>query len=365
MSRAAPSTPTAATGSNARPRRRSGRSSPTRKPRVDTSPRASSPLPATCSASGCRPGRTPTSPRTVATSSRSWCGPGSCRTSATCRSRSWQRGTWTGCTGRYAGGAAAVAARSGGSPSGTRTRSLSKALGDAVRRGHLTVNPAAAVDPPARDDSVERVEPGRGARVPGRGRRRPAARRLAARALDRHAAWRAARTAVARRRRDDDHGRAAGTPTSRRARPVHPGTTKTRRVRRAHVDDSVAVALRSWKVEQATERLAFGPAWRTDGGHRLATEGAWVVTEPNGYIVEPDTLRARFQRLARDAGVPVIPLHGARHTYAELALSSGVRLDVVSRQLGHASISTTANVYSHDSDEAAAEAAKLVARTLG
>jgi integrase len=43
----------------------------------------------------------------------------------------------------------------------------------------------------------------------------------------------------------------------------------------------------------------------------------------------------------------------------------GVRLDVVSRQLGHASIATTANVYSHDSDEAAAEAAELVARTLG
>jgi integrase len=32
-----------------------------------------------------------------------------------------------------------------------------------------------------------------------------------------------------------------------------------------------------------------------------------------------------------------------------------VRLDVVSRQLGHASISTTANIYTHDSDEAAAE----------
>ena len=63
--------------------------------------------------------------------------------------------------------------------------------------------------------------------------------------------------------------------------------------------------------------------------------------------------------------MPVIPLHGVRHTYAELALSSGVRLDVVSRQLGHASISTTAGNYLHDNDQAAAEAAELVARTLG
>jgi integrase len=141
-------------------------------------------------------------------------------------------------------------------------------------------------------------------------------------------------------------------------------TTKTRRVRRARVDERAAAELRAWKAEQAEERLAFGPAWRTDGGHRLAIEGAWIVTEPNGYIVEPDTLRSRFQRLARGAGVPVIPLHGARHTFAELALASGVRLDVVSRTLGHASISTTAGNYLHDNDEAAAEAAELVGRMM-
>ena len=40
-------------------------------------------------------------------------------------------------------------------------------------------------------------------------------------------------------------------------------------------------------------------------------------------------------------------------------------MDVVSRTLGHASISTTAGNYLHDNDEAAIEAAELVARTLG
>jgi integrase len=34
---------------------------------------------------------------------------------------------------------------------------LSKALGDAVRRGHIVANPVSTVDPPARDDSVERI----------------------------------------------------------------------------------------------------------------------------------------------------------------------------------------------------------------
>jgi len=43
-------------------------------------------------------------------------------------------------------------------------------------------------------------------------------------------------------------------------------------------------------------------------------------------------------------GVRPIGLHGARHTYATLALAAGARLDVVSRQLGHASIAITADV---------------------
>jgi integrase len=61
----------------------------------------------------------------------------------------------------------------------------------------------------------------------------------------------------------------------------------------------------------------------------------------------------------------VIAVLAARHTYAELALGANVRLDVVSRQLGHASIATTANVYSHDTDEAAHETARRVGGIVG
>ena len=59
-----------------------------------------------------------------------------------------------------------------------------------------------------------------------------------------------------------------------------------------------------------------------------------------------------------------IGLHGARHSYAELALGAGVRLDVVSRTLGHASAAFTADQYAHDNDDAAAEAAAVIGRTL-
>jgi integrase len=245
---------------------------------------------------------------------------------------------------------------------------LSKALGDAVRRGHLVANPVLATDPPARDDSVERVA----------WTREEVRRFLEVSADDRLGGiWRLALATGLRRGEllglqwsDIDEG----TVTVARQVLIRPNpgwasprvyvreTTKTRRVRKVRFDEVTATALRQWKADQAAERLAFGPAWRSDGG--VGVEAPWVVTEPDGMVIHPDTLRARWRHVAQVAGVRGIPLHSARHTYAELALGAGVRLDVVSRQLGHASISTTTNIYTHDSEEAAAEAAERVAAVI-
>jgi integrase len=243
---------------------------------------------------------------------------------------------------------------------------LSKALGDAVRRGHLVVNPVGAVDPPSKGDSVERT-----AWSPTEVRAF-----LDVAGADRlHAVWRVALAAGLRR------GEIVGitwdaieerTIEVRRQVLIRPGggaggvyvreTTKGRRTRRVRIDEQTAAALRRWKAEQAEGRLAFGAAWKTDGG--LGVEAAWVVTEPDGSIIQPDTLLARWKRLVKVAGVTPIGLHGARHSYTTLARRAGVPLEIVSRQLGHASIATTGDIYSHDSDEAAEEAAELVARTI-
>ena len=102
--------------------------------------------------------------------------------------------------------------------------------------------------------------------------------------------------------------------------------------------------------------LLFGPAWKTGGG--VGLDADWVVTEADGSIVQPDTMLGRWQRLVKTAKVPAILLHGARHSYATLALEGGVRLDVVSTQLGHSSVATTADIYAHVSEAAAVEAAE-------
>jgi Phage integrase family len=115
-----------------------------------------------------------------------------------------------------------------------------------------------------------------------------------------------------------------------------------------------------------TRRLTLGPAWRADGGPGIET--SWIVTEQDGAVINPETILGRWRSVVRTAGVPAIPLHGARPSNAETALRAGARPDVVSRQLGHASISTTANIYLHDADDSASEAAELLAsvrRALG
>lgn len=108
--------------------------------------------------------------------------------------------------------------------------------------------------------------------------------------------------------------------------------------------------------QRAAEQLAFGAAYADEG---------WICAEPDGSRISPETLSARFKALERDAGVPHRGLHACRHTSAEMRLKAGVRLDVVSRSLGHSSISITADVYGHPDEEALREAARKMGTVLG
>jgi integrase len=133
-------------------------------------------------------------------------------------------------------------------------------------------------------------------------------------------------------------------------------TTKGRRERTVVVSEDMGALLRRWKAQRAEERLAFGPAYADQG---------WICAEADGSPVQPDTLSARFRVLERQAGVPHRGLHACRHTHAEMALAGGVRLDIVSKQLGHASVAITADVYGHPDEQAREEAARTIGTVLG
>lgn len=59
------------------------------------------------------------------------------------------------------------------------------------------------------------------------------------------------------------------------------------------------------------------------------------------------TYNRHLKLLCQDAGVPVISVHGLRHTHASILIANKVPMAVVSKRLGHAKVSITQDVYTH------------------
>ena len=60
-----------------------------------------------------------------------------------------------------------------------------------------------------------------------------------------------------------------------------------------------------------------------------------------------DTINHYLERLCKQADIPVISVHGLRHTHASLLLYAGVSIASVARRLGHADMTTTQQTYLH------------------
>jgi integrase len=84
---------------------------------------------------------------------------------------------------------------------------------------------------------------------------------------------------------------------------------------------------------------------------RDAAEGAWqdvdglAFTDAVGRPLRGSWVNHTYHDMLRAAELPSIPFHGLRHTAATALLAAGVPLVVVSRYLGHATITVTADRY--------------------
>lgn len=132
------------------------------------------------------------------------------------------------------------------------------------------------------------------------------------------------------------------------------GAPKTRKgERRVDIGDRTIGALMSHRLVQQREMDTLGTGWmgRTDR----------VFTKPDGTDLSPDQVSRVFARIIssvrfpEDAGQPdeqrrrlrVVRLHDLRHGAASMALAAGFDIATVSKRLGHATISITADTYSH------------------
>ena len=76
------------------------------------------------------------------------------------------------------------------------------------------------------------------------------------------------------------------------------------------------------------------------------------------------TVNDILERHCRAVNIPVISIHGLRHTHASLMLFAGVSIASVARRLGHASMTTTQKTYLHIIQELENQDIDLVMRSL-
>ncbi|MGO8685380.1 MAG: tyrosine-type recombinase/integrase [Thermoleophilia bacterium] len=230
---------------------------------------------------------------------------------------------------------------------------LHRALRDAVRWGRLTVNPAAAVDPPKVSAEHEERTVWSAAQL--------AAFLESVRDDRLTALWRL--LALTGMRRGEALGLEWGDLDMEASRlsicralvPVngvaHLCEPKTRQGRRTlALDRETLATLQAHAARQAAERSQAGAAWQSSDS---------VFVRPNGAQLEPYAVSKAFRNHLQAACLPAIRLHDLRHTYASLALASGINPRIVSGRLGHSTVAFTLDVYAHvlpQQDEAAAAA---------
>jgi len=134
------------------------------------------------------------------------------------------------------------------------------------------------------------------------------------------------------------------------------GVPKSGKGRRIDLDAETVAVLRSWRLQQAQDRMALMGGWPSHG---------LVFSREDGTGVHPDHCSTVHDRLVKSAGLPRITLHGLRHTHATILLSKGVPVKVVSERLGHAKVEITLNVYTHVMPGMQAQAVAVFADAMG
>lgn len=106
---------------------------------------------------------------------------------------------------------------------------------------------------------------------------------------------------------------------------------------------------RKWCLEQ---KLLYGSQW-IDSGFVFITE--------NGSPMRPDTITAYTRKFSERNNLPHINPHAFRHTMASILYFNGMNSISISKRLGHASVSTTTDIYSHIIKQSDIQSAECIA----
>lgn len=135
-------------------------------------------------------------------------------------------------------------------------------------------------------------------------------------------------------------------------------TTKTGNARVIDTDTETVKVLKTHKAARATVSFDLGKA------------DAYAFGDDDGNLRSPDAMTSRWTRrldwaTAKFDTLTRVTIKGLRHTHATLLLELGEHPKVVQERLGHSTITTTMNIYSHVTPTMQKDAADRFAQHLG
>ena len=136
---------------------------------------------------------------------------------------------------------------------------------------------------------------------------------------------------------------------------TYEGSTKTGNVRLLYLPDETIQLLKAWRMVYLTLQLANGDRWKNTG---------FIFVNDDGTPMHPQALTGWLSKFAERHGLLHIHPHAFRHTVASVLIANGTDVVTVSKQLGHASATTTENIYAHMIEENKARAAECIADSI-
>ena len=134
--------------------------------------------------------------------------------------------------------------------------------------------------------------------------------------------------------------------STRKAGSLEVGETKTNKGHRSiSLPDSTAQRLRERKKTAISD---------------------WIFPNPlhPEEAVNPGYAYNRMKTILKNTGLPSIRFHDLRHTFATMALGSGMDVKTLSSMLGHVSAATTLDIYTHITNPMRSEAAAKIDQRL-
>ena len=122
---------------------------------------------------------------------------------------------------------------------------------------------------------------------------------------------------------------------------------------RAFFEDEKESRINGWRRNRRSAQSLL-PAVR-------AVDEGFLFAQDNGNPMHPDSVTDWLKKFSKRHGLPHINPNAFRHTMASMLYFNGVDSVSISKRLGHAQVSTTANIYAHVMEAADQKNADILA----